>query len=99
MCGIAGALSPSGVDVAALERMVDAIRHRCPDGTNYLTHDPEGEIRVSKRPSGRPRVALGHLRLSILDLAETGDQPMLHPSGVPRRCSGIVAAASAGSSP
>ena len=84
MCGIAGAISAEGLDLSALPPMVDAIRHRGPDGTGYLTYGPEGGLHASERPEapgGSATVALGHLRLSILDLAPTGDQPMLHPSG------------------
>ena len=84
MCGIAGAISAEGLDLSALPPMIDAIRHRGPDGTGYLTYGPEGGMHASERPEapgGSATVALGHLRLSILDLAPTGDQPMLHPSG------------------
>lgn len=64
MCGIAGAWEFRGkVDQYALERMRDAMRHRGPDD-HGLYIDPAG------------RMALGHRRLSIIDLSEGGHQPM-----------------------
>ena len=60
MCGIAGILGrfdPQGRD---LDRMLEALRHRGPDG--------EGEYTDA-------HVALGHRRLSIIDL-EGGRQPL-----------------------
>src|SRR4051812_6611143 len=65
MCGIAGYFGLAGDDVPprpVLGRMVEALRHRGPDdGGLYL----EG------------RVALGHRRLSIVDLSG-GRQPLSH---------------------
>jgi asparagine synthase (glutamine-hydrolysing) len=64
MCGIAGIVGPGAErHREALSRMVAALRHRGPDGEG--THF-------------FPGCALGHTRLSIVDLA-TGDQPMLGP--------------------
>ena len=68
MCGIAGAIvSPnSEVTRATLERMLDAIAHRGPDGhgiEEFFTR-------------GGQRVLLGHRRLAIID-PEGGHQPML----------------------
>ncbi len=68
MCGIAGYLeiptpdgrTPDVVSEQVLERMTGAIRHRGPDASGFY------------RDSG---VALGHRRLSIVDLA-AGQQPM-----------------------
>jgi len=62
MCGIAGIVSPDAKrHSAALERMVHALRHRGPDGSGTYSF---------------ANCALGHARLTIVDLA-TGDQPML----------------------
>jgi asparagine synthase (glutamine-hydrolysing) len=69
MCGIAGfvAREAPARGEAALGMMMDAQRHRGPDG--------EGRWFSADR-----RVALGHLRLSIIDLA-TGAQPMRSAAG------------------
>jgi len=67
MCGITGAVWTSGQPVSreALDDMTDILRHRGPDGRGtYWQPCPDG--------SG---VALGHRRLSIIDLA-TGGQPL-----------------------
>jgi asparagine synthase (glutamine-hydrolysing) len=63
MCGIAGIFhcgTPKPVDPARVSRMCDAIAHRGPDGQGVWT---------------APGVALGHRRLSIIDLAGS-PQPM-----------------------
>jgi len=63
MCGICGILHFDRHQPASssmLERMMDRIRHRGPDGGGAFLSGPIG---------------LGHRRLSIIDLA-TGDQPM-----------------------
>ena len=66
MCGIAGWLldGPSGLGVADLQHMLDVISHRGPDDTGTHIED-----------SG---VALGHNRLSIIDLTRGGHQPMIN---------------------
>ena len=62
MCGIAGEVAfRAPPDASAVHRMADALRHRGPDAEGFYTDGP---------------VALGHRRLSILDL-EGGVQPML----------------------
>ncbi len=62
MCGIAGELRfDRAPDLAAVRRMADALRHRGPDAEGF---------------HGDGRAALGHRRLSILDLAG-GGQPMV----------------------
>src|SRR6267154_4828632 len=72
MCGIAGMLRPGGGDESALtgyaKRMADALRHRGPDASGVWTNTAAG-------------VALGHRRLSILDLSEAGAQPMRSECG------------------
>ena len=69
MCGIAGLVDPQRSPEALAEaagRMADALAHRGPDGRGVWTEGP---------------VALGHRRLSILDLSEAGAQPMLSGDG------------------
>lgn len=73
MCGIAGFLlsSPRWAEPRLREvvrGMHEAVRHRGPDGCGEWA-----EVR-----SG---AALGHRRLSILDLSEAGSQPMVSASG------------------
>jgi asparagine synthase (glutamine-hydrolysing) len=69
MCGIIGAAStrPLG-ELAWLTAGRDALAHRGPDDAG-LWHDPTG------------RAALGHRRLSILDLTPAGHQPMTAAGG------------------
>lgn len=68
MCGFVGTISVSGqpVDIGALERMADFIRHRGPDGGGRFV---EGALGLAFR------------RLAVLDLAATGDQPMTSADG------------------
>ena len=63
MCGIAGIVNILGGAVADgdIKSMTDAAAHRGPDGFGYY-HDRH--------------LALGHRRLSILDLSPAGAQPM-----------------------
>lgn len=65
MCGIAGILvnNKTELSIDAVKKMTDSLIHRGPDG--------EGQwLNAAKK------VALGHRRLSILDLSEAGKQPM-----------------------
>ncbi|MGB3799899.1 MAG: asparagine synthase (glutamine-hydrolyzing), partial [Lewinella sp.] len=69
MCGIIGQLNFSGtVDREIFDAMRDTLTHRGPDG--YGT-----ELRMEGQ------LALGHRRLSILDLSERGHQPMANEDG------------------
>ncbi|WP_432186440.1 asparagine synthase (glutamine-hydrolyzing) [Streptomyces sp. Tue6028] len=65
MCGIAGTYRwPDGKVVA--DRLTDTLAHRGPDGAGRYSH-----------PAGDGEVHLGHRRLAIIDLSETGAQPMV----------------------
>lgn len=68
MCGIAGALSFSGrpVDVGAVADLVTRMRHRGPNARGHWVSEDRA-------------CALGHARLSILDLSDAGHQPMVDP--------------------
>lgn len=72
MCGIAGLLrlDDSGADdwLASVKEMADALSHRGPDDAGIWLDQQAG-------------IALGHRRLSILDLSANGHQPMVSPSG------------------
>ncbi|MFM5918332.1 MAG: XrtA/PEP-CTERM system amidotransferase [Novosphingobium sp.] len=68
MCGITGIYhleTPKPVDPARIERMCAAMAHRGPDGQGVWT---------------APGVGLGHLRLSIIDIAGS-PQPMASSDG------------------
>lgn len=68
MCGIVG-FCCSGIDRAALiHKMTDRMRHRGPNAEGLWMDDASGW-------------ALGHRRLSILDLSPSGAQPMVSASG------------------
>jgi asparagine synthase (glutamine-hydrolysing) len=65
MCGIAGTyLWPDGGPVT--DRLTKTLAHRGPDGSGRYSH-----------AAGTGEVHLGHRRLSIVDLSETGAQPMV----------------------
>ena len=69
MCGIAGIFHTdlaTTASVGSVAGMVRLVRHRGPDASGVKAYGP---------------VALGHARLSILDLSEDGAQPMEGPSG------------------
>lgn len=70
MCGICGVLSSeSDASLASTARMMaDTLRHRGPDDAGVWTDSDAG-------------VALGHRRLSIIDLSPAGAQPMMSPCG------------------
>jgi asparagine synthase (glutamine-hydrolysing) len=73
MCGIAGLWDiRSQVDVqeraAAIRHMARTLTHRGPDDEGYFQDESAG-------------LALGHRRLSILDLSPLGRQPMVSASG------------------
>ena len=65
MCGISGIIDTQGRPVSReeIERITDRIAHRGPDGFGYYVG---------------PSFALGHRRLSIIDLSEHGRQPMCY---------------------
>ncbi|MEW2136440.1 N-acetylglutaminylglutamine amidotransferase [Streptomyces sp. NPDC005409] len=66
MCGLSGEVRFDGrrPDLAAVERMTDEMEDRGPDGRGVWSQGA---------------VALGHRRLKIIDLSESGAQPMTDP--------------------
>jgi len=68
MCGIAGLIGFKGDANKSVQRMNERMIHRGPD---------DGGIYINEDKS----VALGHRRLSIVDLSKTGAQPMTSHSG------------------
>jgi asparagine synthase (glutamine-hydrolysing) len=66
MCGIVGFTNHiSGAD-AVIGKMMDRIRHRGPDASGKYVDDD---------------IALGHRRLSIIDVSSQGDQPIFSEDG------------------
>jgi len=73
MCGITGFLdlrraTPAETLRATVKGMADTLRHRGPDDAGVWVDAEAG-------------IALGHRRLSIIDLSPAGHQPMESPSG------------------
>jgi len=68
MCGVAGILGESASDERVVRAMSAALAHRGPDDAGAWV-DPE------------VGVALGHRRLSIVDLSPAGHEPMLSSNG------------------
>jgi len=70
MCGITGYLgkSPHSTMDSVARRMTDTLRTRGPDDSGVWLDEEAG-------------VALGHRRLSVLDLSPAGHQPMVSDSG------------------
>jgi len=73
MCGFAGFVDTTGArdarELEALaERMAATLRHRGPDDRGVWADREAG-------------VVLGHRRLSIIDLTQSGHQPMTSPGG------------------
>jgi asparagine synthase (glutamine-hydrolysing) len=69
MCGIVGVISKSEKGNAFLEKIsvaADCLAQRGPDGSGIFKHN---------------NVALGHRRLSIIDVSDAGSQPMTDSSG------------------
>src|SRR6516164_6194121 len=68
MCGIVAFFSRrDAISEPAVERAIEALHHRGPDGQRHWVSQDR-------------RVALGHARLSIIDLL-TGDQPIANEDG------------------
>jgi len=81
MCGIAGAAwTTTGVpiDQDVLKRMTDAIRHRGPDAEGFFSSN--AETQGAQFSQNETHVALGHRRLSIIDVAG-GQQPLGNEDG------------------
>src|SRR5437016_9079998 len=69
MCGISGFVNRDKdrlADETLLRRMTEVIAHRGPDGSGHFRSGP---------------AALGHRRLSIIDLSQNGAQPMHNEDG------------------
>jgi asparagine synthase (glutamine-hydrolysing) len=68
MCGIVGIITKGKVNPVALQAMISIQSHRGPDAEGtWISNDGH--------------VGLGHRRLSVIDLSERANQPMLDRSG------------------
>ncbi len=79
MCGITGAVwtdPAAALDPATLERMTELVAHRGPDDRDSYCSD----YRLQTGGAPQPGVALGHRRLSIIDLAGSR-QPLSNEDG------------------
>ena len=69
MCGIAGYWQKGVLfDQSVITKMTEKMMHRGPDDAGFWLDEKAG-------------LALGHRRLSILDLSPAGHQPMVSPCG------------------
>ncbi|MFT5499564.1 MAG: asparagine synthase (glutamine-hydrolyzing) [Kiritimatiellia bacterium] len=68
MCGIFGAITPSGLPPEVCERIDASMQHRGPDGKGHQRFALEN----------RPVVDFLHRRLSIIDLSTAASQPMAY---------------------
>src|SRR5688572_20398100 len=68
MCGIVGTLGNLSDRRRAIQMTCDALHHRGPDDSGVWVDEEAG-------------VALGHTRLSIIDLSPAGHQPMTSACG------------------
>ena len=81
MCGIFGFWTPegggAGWDGGLLRRSTAMVAHRGPDGSDCAAWDRAGSrLGPGELARGPLALALGHCRLSIIDLSDAGRQPM-----------------------
>jgi asparagine synthase (glutamine-hydrolysing) len=90
MCGIAGIVNFDGFAVSpqAIKTMTTCLKHRGPDDEGHVLLSsralcPAVEFRDPSEIGNYSRcnIALGHRRLSIIDLSEAGHQPMSNEDG------------------
>ena len=79
MCGIAGIFNQHSLLPARLERALEALRTRGPDGSGLSYFSYTDEKKWSRSEHGR--AALLQTRLSIRDLSVAGGQPMQNENG------------------
>lgn len=72
MCGIFGMVRfNEATDREQVERLTGMLKHRGPDAEGFYVSPPESRLSV----------AMGHRRLSIIDLSSNGHQPMSNEDG------------------
>jgi asparagine synthase (glutamine-hydrolysing) len=86
MCGFSALYSQKGFSISDIKAMNDIILHRGPDGEGYFITEEKSQKSyfadvgvVQKLASEKVSVtaAIGHRRLSIVDLSDNGLQPMV----------------------
>ncbi len=92
MCGIGaihqlGEAARSSWSRATLQRMMDLVEHRGPDGSGFTAlsrEDMKGGhgFTLQHQAPEDAMVALGHRRLSIIEASNAGRQPMLRGEGL-----------------
>ncbi|MEO5903214.1 MAG: asparagine synthase (glutamine-hydrolyzing) [Gemmatimonadaceae bacterium] len=70
MCGIGGWIGETPT-LADPQILLQALRHRGPDGEGYLLDEPH-------------HAGLIHTRLAVIDITDTGSQPMTYDWGTPQ---------------
>lgn len=83
MCGIAGLVSPQSPppDKDLIARLLARLAHRGPDDQGLLRYDRRTVWSGRQWREGEAELVFLHRRLSIIDLSETGWQPMATPDG------------------
>jgi asparagine synthase (glutamine-hydrolysing) len=85
VCGIAGYFDAAGsASESVVCTMMDRIAHRGPDASGFVLLDTRTAEHWSRDRPKPPRdfdLALGHRRLSIIDLSDAGHQPMASGDG------------------
>ena len=85
MCGIAGYFDArESATARRIKAMTDRLQHRGPNDAGLLLVDTRSKTTWSghgAEPRAAFDLALGHRRLSILDLSEAGHQPMVSATG------------------
>ena len=83
ICGIAGFYAPGQQVEPWFAAATETARHRGPDGDGAWAGGWRARVPLASITDGSStpgtRVALGFVRLSILDLGPTGNQPMVEP--------------------
>ena len=76
MCGIVG--SCGKLNIESFKNALYSIAHRGPDNENYFIYDVKDNKKVLENELSdcKNYIALGHRRLSIIDLSEDANQPM-----------------------